>query len=136
MYCAEWCSKWRLESHLEWHPKWRLEWHPEWRLEWHPEWRPELCLEWRPEWYKWLFWWLYTNLAFSFRHMGHCPIISHYYTLKAQQLLFIDKEQCLGMERALKLETNLGTLMIWKLSHCTFASLQSFKEKQSRQRTA
>ena len=31
--------------------------------------------------------------------LGHCPMISNYHTLKAQKLVFIDKEQCNRMER-------------------------------------
>ena len=37
-----------------------------------------------------------------FSRASHCPIISLYYTLKAQKLLFIDKEQCLRIEIAHK----------------------------------
>ena len=40
------------------------------------------------------------NLTFYFRELGHCPMISHYYALKEQKLLFIDKGHCLTMERA------------------------------------
>ena len=32
--------------------------------------------------------------------LDHCPILSHYYILKAQKLLFIVKEQCLMLRQA------------------------------------
>ena len=34
--------------------------------------------------------WLCTNLAFTFRKTGHCPMISHNYTWKTQKLPLID----------------------------------------------
>ena len=43
---------------------------------------------------------LISDFKDDFGELGHCPMIPNYYTLKAQKLVFIDKEQYNRMERA------------------------------------